>query len=88
MGQVGGLGLLYFEPETELSPSSVDSVMGDEGFAMLFSAKLLSIPLAVHEIPPLLQTVRKIHDAAKTPLGRSGCKNCELLDGLMKVAHD
>jgi len=33
----------------------------------------------------LLHQVRSIFDLAKAPTGRDGCRDCKLLDGLLKT---
>ena len=85
MGKVSGLGLVYYEPQTELTTENIDAVLADDGFAMRFSAKLLPLELQLDRIPPLLHQVRSIFDLAKAPTGRDGCRDCKLLDGLLKT---
>jgi len=85
MGRVSGLGLIYFEPLTDVDASTIDSVVLDNGFAMKFNAKLLPLTLEPKSIPPLLRRVRAIHDLPTPPDGWTGCKDCLLLDGLVKI---
>ena len=85
MGKVSGLGLVYYEPQTELTTENIDAVLADDGFAMRFSAKLLPLELQLDRIPPLLHQVRSIFDLSIPPAGRTGCKDCKLLDGLLKT---
>jgi len=86
MGKVGALGLVYYEPQTDLTTKTVDEVLLKDGFAMRFQAKVLPLDLRLDRIPPLLQKVRDIYDLATAPTGRTGCKDCRMLDRLMKVA--
>ena len=85
MGAVSGLGLVYYEPMTELTTETIDTVLADDGFSMRFQAKVLPLNLQLDHIPPLLQKVRAIFDLATAPIGRDGCKDCRLLDGLLKT---
>jgi len=85
MGKVSGIGLVYFEPLTEVDASTIDSIILDNGFSMKFTAKLLPLRLEPKKISPLLRKVRAIHDQPDPPDGRPGCKDCQLLDGLMET---
>ena len=85
MGRISGLTLLYTEPVTdELAAVAPENARGD-GFAMGFSANLHSIPLQPEIVTPLLREARALLDLAEAPLGRSGCKDCERLEGLMNL---
>lgn len=83
---VTGLALLYYEPQTEVSDSNIDSFTLDDGFSMNFSGHLKKIKLNTSQIPTLLQKVRTIYDKPNPPTGLQGCKDCELLDGLVQIA--
>lgn len=83
---VSGLGLLYYEPQTEVTETNIDSLIRGDGFSMSFCGKSLPIELNIQEIPSLLERARDIYDRAKPPLGREGCRNCELLDILVQTA--
>jgi hypothetical protein len=83
---VSGLGLLYYEPQTDISADEIDSFMLDNGFSMDFSGKVLPIELKLDCIPLLLKRVREIYELPETPNGVEGCKNCELLDTLLSIA--
>ena len=85
MGKISGLGLVYYEPQTVLTAENFDAVLADDGFSMKFQAKLLPLELRLDSIPPLLQKVRAIFDLPTAPAGRTGCKDCRLLDGLLKT---
>lgn len=58
MGKVNGLGLVYYEPQTEMTTENVDEVLADDGFSMKFQAKALPLDLRLDRIPPLLHQVR------------------------------
>lgn len=86
LGRVHGLGLIYYEPVTDISVEDIESACGDEGFSMRFAAKLLPIELRPASIPPLLARVREICDLPKAPAGRSGCEDCQRLAKLVEIA--
>jgi hypothetical protein len=83
---VSGLGLLYYEPKTDITEANIDSHILDVGFSMNFSGKLLSIDLNIEKIPFLLKKVREIYEMAKPPDGVEQCKDCRLLELLIEVA--
>jgi hypothetical protein len=83
LGPVYGLGLLYYEPLTELPEAALELLTVRDGFAMRFSPKLLPIKLDPAIIPRLLQRVREICDLPTRPEGRLGCRDCALLDALV-----
>jgi hypothetical protein len=84
---VKGLGLIYYEPITDLTGKSINSFIFDQGFSMHFSAKLLEVKLDPDQVPLWLSKVREIYDLGNTPPGIKGCKNCDLLDRLLKVVQ-
>ena len=78
---VSAIGLIYYEPQTDLTVENIDDVMMSNGFSMGFKAKL--VPLALDPeriIPPLVKEVRRIADLDQAPRGRQGCKDCERVD--------
>jgi hypothetical protein len=84
---VTGIGLVYYEPQTELSEESLDSVLTEDGFKLAFQGKLLPLELAPEKmIPPLLRKVREIYDRPRVPEGAIGCEDCERLDKLINLA--
>ncbi len=83
VGEVSGLGLIYFEPQTDIDGIDVDALINSAGFNMKFAAKILPIELNLDMIPPLMQRVRQICDMDAAPEGRTGCKDCGLLNELM-----
>lgn len=82
---VSGLGLVYYEPETEMTLGSIDSHVNPSGFSMDFSGYLKPIDLRPEMIPPLLVKVREISDLQSPPDVTVGCKNCEMVMGLVDV---
>lgn len=83
---ISGLGLIYYEPLTDISAEEVDSFILDDGFSMNFSGKLLPIELKPDKIPALLKRVREISGLPETPNGVEGCKDCGLLETLLSIA--
>jgi hypothetical protein len=83
---VSALALVYTEPITD-DGAAVDGVNHRAtGFAMGFQANVHDVPLNSRLIVPLLARTREIYDLPKSPAGRSGCKNCQLLAALMTLA--
>jgi hypothetical protein len=80
---VSGLGLIYYEPQTDISEPEIDSYVMDGGFAMHFSPKLKPMELRTDVIPPLLKKAKEIFDMSRPPASATGCKNCDLLDQMM-----
>ena len=83
MGTVGGIGLCYYEPQTEVDGGRLDSLLLDEGFRMGFEAHLLEVDLDPEGVvKPLLAQVRELGDREVVPEGRDGCEDCERLSPL------
>ncbi|HXT10411.1 MAG TPA: PD-(D/E)XK nuclease family protein [Candidatus Angelobacter sp.] len=80
LGSVCGLGLLYYEPITEINAADSASLIEDNSFFLEFSPKLKSVKLDTSRIPPLLQQVRNICDAQECPTGKLGCTDCTKLE--------
>jgi hypothetical protein len=57
----------------------------DDGFAMGFAIRVVPVKLDLNTIPPLLGRVREILDLPKPPYGRTGCKDCLKIDGLLNL---
>lgn len=83
---VTGLGLVYYEPETELTVDQLDGKLLENGFYMAFSGKLHRVNLDPDKIiPPLLKRVREIVDCDTIPSILGSCENCTRLDKLVEV---
>jgi hypothetical protein len=80
---VRGLGLLYFEPRTDISEKTVSNYLSDDGFNMTFKGSFHPVVLDREIIPPLLERVRELYEVTQCPPGRTGCKDCESLDHLI-----
>jgi hypothetical protein len=82
---VKGLGLLYYEPFTEIS--SINHLTLPDGFFMQFISEFHSLDLNPAKIPPLLKKVRDLHDQPQIPEGRPGCPDCKAINELLKVVQ-
>ena len=84
---VSGLALVYMEPQTDLTEDQLDDLVKQEGFLMAFDGHVLEVGLEADKIiPPLLKEVRRIHDLESPPSGNQGCRDCQLLEGLIATA--
>ncbi|UCB52048.1 MAG: PD-(D/E)XK nuclease family protein [Candidatus Zixiibacteriota bacterium] len=84
---VSGLALVYMEPQTDLTLDQLDTLVKEEGFLMAFDGHVLEVSLQADKvIPPLLKEVRRIHDLESPPLSNEGCRDCQLLEGLIATA--
>jgi hypothetical protein len=86
LGSVYGLGLLYYEPITDIKDCDPDFLIQDDCFFLQFSPKLKPVKLEPDRIPPLLRRVREICDLSVNPPGRLGCRDCSIVDRLMRGA--
>lgn len=83
---VSGIGLTYYEPQTELTEANIDIALLDDGFNMPFSAHLLPVELNPEGIIlPLLKEVRKLADMKTPPNGVSGCEDCPKLNDILQL---
>ena len=83
---VSGLALIYTEPATDDERARKDSNQTESGFIMEFSAHLRFVDLATDKVPLLLARVRDIYGKEHPPDSTDGCKNCALLQALVKLA--
>ena len=85
LGSTSCLGLLYYEPVTDLDSTDSDSLINKvDRFLMEFSPKLKSVKLEPEILPPLLRRVREICDLSECPAGRPGCRDCSMLEKLVR----
>lgn len=83
---VTGIGLAYYEPQTNLKPEEIELLFLKDGFNLSFKCSLHELTLAPDAvIPPLLARVRSIVDLPKPPVGRSGCQDCVSVDFIVKT---
>jgi hypothetical protein len=83
---VTGIGLAYYEPQTNVTAETLGLVLLDKGFHMPFRAHLLELELNPEDIVlPLLKKVRSLADMTAPPKGTEGCEDCKLLKKLVKL---
>mgnify|MGYP001591533117 CR=1 FL=1 len=80
---VTGLGLVYYEPLTDITIDEVNSFLLDNGFSMHFIGKLLPVKINPAMITQLLAKVRDVYDKPLLPYSTDGCKDCKSLDLLL-----
>jgi hypothetical protein len=81
---VKNLFLVYYEPITEISREKIDSIITDNGFELAFSGKVVPVPIKKDDIEPLLGKVRQIYELSKPAERRTGCKDCQAIDEIIK----
>lgn len=84
-GRVCGLGILYYEPLTELKDLDCESLIQDDRFFLQFSPKLKRVNLEPQIISPLLNRVREICDNAECPTARPDCRDCCNLETILRA---
>jgi len=82
---VYGLGVLYYEPVTDLRDADRDLLIRDDRFFLEFSPKLKPVKLEPNVIPPLLRRVREVCYLSESPSGRPGCPDCCILETLIQA---
>lgn len=84
---VSALALIYMEPVTDDGATDQDEHHREDGFLLGFSATIIPVSRDERTLRPLFARTRQIHDLASAPAGRSGCKDCGLLEHLIHVSH-
>jgi hypothetical protein len=85
---VSAIGLVYYEPVTDVGVEDIDSLVIKNGFQMAFSSNLHKLNLDPDAmIPPLLKKVREIYDSPSIPKGLESCKDCSSLNTLMQLVQ-
>lgn len=84
---VSDLALIYMEPVTDSDALKNEENHREDGFAMGFTASIHKVALDLDIIPPLLARTREINKLSSAPDGSIGCKDCQLLDGLLEVTR-
>lgn len=85
LAPISGLALVYTEPLTDSNTATQDAVHHKSGFSMPFVARVLNVDLDTGRLRPLLIRTRDILDRKSAPEGRTGCKDCQRLDGLVDL---
>jgi hypothetical protein len=83
---VTSLALVYCEPVTDASAATDAANQRADGFAMGFCVRVHHVALRPETIPPLLVQAMILFDMPTPPPGRPGCRNCEMVDGLVEAA--
>ena len=84
-GAVSALGLIYFEPVTDLHPPEIVARTDPNGCRMDIRATPLLVDLDPGMVPPLLRRAREIAELANPPEGRPGCRDCWLTDRMVEL---
>ncbi|MGB7063064.1 MAG: RNA-binding domain-containing protein [Candidatus Zixiibacteriota bacterium] len=82
---VSGLGLIYYEPLTDIDVAQIDSLVLGYGFSMQFSGHVLQLDLRPDRVPTLLKRIREIYDLPQMPEGVEGCRDCQLMQVMTNV---
>lgn len=85
LSPVKNIALAYMEPQTALTQENVEEVKTEQGFLLPFSGKIVQLNLKLDIIPDLLRKVRNLYDHPFAPQGKAECKDCLLLDNLIKI---
>jgi len=88
LGPVAGMGLIFYEPVTDLPPSTLDCLIKRCSFLMEFSRKIQPVKVEPALIPPLLRRVREIYDQETCPSATKDCKDCERLNLLLQLVNE
>ncbi len=84
LGAVCGLLLLYYQPITDVADTSCDCLIKRDGFFLEFSPKVKQVTFNPSLIAPLLRRVREICDRSVSPEPRPDCRDCYLLETLIR----
>ena len=85
LGPAYGLGLLYYEPDTDLKDPDDEALIKDDRFFLGFSPKLRPVTLEPDIIPPLLRRIRGIYNLSDTPPPQPDCRDCGMLDNVVRA---
>jgi hypothetical protein len=83
---VSGLALVYTEPVTDDVAAKKEVNQTESGFLLEFSTHIRMVDLAPEKVPALLAMVRETYELPRPPQSMRTCKNCALLEGLIKLA--
>lgn len=86
LGKVSKLSLVYTEPQTSEQDALLKVNNHDLGFKMDFHAKIVNVELFPDKfLLPVLKIAQELFALNNPPVGRVGCKECELMIGLMNI---
>ena len=80
-----GLGLIYYEPFTDITPDLIDDYAENDGFYMYFYAHTMGIKFDPDMIPVLLQKARQLYDKLSPPDPVVDFKDCRTVEELKNV---
>ncbi len=83
---ISGLALIYTEPVTDDSAAEDDGNMLERGFRLPFSSYILRVERKPELIPSLLRRVQRILGSDTLPSPVAGCKDCDRLANLVRIA--
>lgn len=81
---VDGLCLVYFEPCTDEEYARARCALS--GFDMTFKAYALKVPVDRGLLNKAMERVNDIYNMQTPPEGRKDCKDCDCLNGILKLA--
>lgn len=84
LGSVYGLGLLYYEPVTDVMDADRDLLVKNDCFLLKFSPKIKPVKLDPNLIPPLLRRAREICELSERPPRRPSCRDCCIMDTMVQ----
>ena len=82
LGAVSSLALIYTEPVTD----AADYDDGDiaDALALQFTPRIVPVELQPETVSTLLERVRALHDLSAPPAAQPDCRNCALVDELVR----
>lgn len=83
---ISGLALIYTEPVTDDAAAGNDENMIASGFRLPFSSYLRNVDRNPDLVPSLLRKVQEVLGSDTLPISAAGCKDCERLANLIRVA--
>jgi len=94
MGPIAGLGLIYYEPVTDLvgdgsydAAATLVKVADARGFSMYFEAKFVKVERDTKLTAQLLKKFKAMRDLLAPPARSPDCKDCPLLDTLSELGR-
>ena len=83
---VTGIGLVYFQPQTDVDVENVADYLLDDGFRLSFRSRVLTLELDPNNVvEPLLRDARRLADMEKPPDSAEGCQDCQRLNDLIRT---
>ena len=86
MSPVTGLGLIYYEPFTDITSEDINKFVGQDTFVMHFTGKLLNIDIDFSRLRKALSVARDVYESRSIPDRKGECSECDRLEELLSVA--